>query len=99
MRVAALYDIHVNAPALDAVLLELERVGVDRIVVGGDVVPGPMPVETLERLRALGDRVEFVRGNGDRWVVHAFDAASCSTSTGSGRRCSATARRVTTRNC
>jgi hypothetical protein len=37
-------------------------------------VPGPLPVETLERLRALGDRAVFVRGNGDRWVVDAFDA-------------------------
>jgi Icc-related predicted phosphoesterase len=51
MRVAALYDIHANLPALDAVLVELERAGVDRIVVGGDVVPGPLPVETLARLR------------------------------------------------
>jgi predicted phosphodiesterase len=74
MRVAALYDIHANAPALDAVVLELERLGVARIVIGGDVVPGPMPAETLERLRALGDRAEFVRGNGDRWVVEAFDS-------------------------
>jgi predicted phosphodiesterase len=82
MRVAALYDIHANAPALDAVLLELERVGADRIVVGGDVVPGPMPGETLERLRALGDRVEFVRGNGDRWVVDAFDAGGSVTEQG-----------------
>jgi predicted phosphodiesterase len=75
MRVAALYDIHANVPALDAVLVEVERVGVDKIVVGGDVVPGPLPVETLQRLRALGDRAVFVRGNGDRWVVEAFDAA------------------------
>src|SRR5215218_10572189 len=74
MRVAALYDIHANAPALDAVLAEVDRAGVDRIVIGGDVVPGPLPVETLERLRALGDRAVFVRGNGDRWVVDAFDA-------------------------
>jgi predicted phosphodiesterase len=74
MRVAALYDIHANLPALDAVLSEVERAGVDRIVVGGDVVPGPLPVETVERLRALGDRAVFVRGNGDRWVVDAFDA-------------------------
>jgi hypothetical protein len=51
MRVAALYDIHANLPALDAVLGEVERAGVDRIVVGGDVVPGPLPVETIERLR------------------------------------------------
>lgn len=74
MRVAALYDIHANAPALEAVLVEVERAGVDRIVIGGDVVPGPLPAETIERLRALGDRAVFVRGNGDRWVVDAFDA-------------------------
>jgi predicted phosphodiesterase len=73
MRVAALYDIHANVPALDAVLAEIERAGVDRIVFGGDVVPGPLPVETIERLRDLGDRAVFVRGNGDRWVVDAFD--------------------------
>jgi predicted phosphodiesterase len=74
MRVAALYDIHGNRPALDAVLADVERARVDRIVIGGDVVPGPLPVETLERLRALGDRAVLLRGNGDRWVVEAFDA-------------------------
>jgi predicted phosphodiesterase len=75
MRVAAVYDIHANVPALDAVLAEVERAGVDTIVVGGDVVPGPMPLETIERLRAFGDRALFVRGNGDRWVVEAFDGS------------------------
>jgi predicted phosphodiesterase len=74
VRVAALYDIHGNRPALDAVLADVEREGVDRIVIGGDIVPGPLPVETLERLRALGDRAVLLRGNGDRWVVEAFDA-------------------------
>jgi hypothetical protein len=57
------------------VLAEVGRAGVDTIVVGGDVVPGPMLVETIERLRAIGDRALFVRGNGDRWVVEAFDAS------------------------
>jgi predicted phosphodiesterase len=74
MRVAALYDIHGNLPALDAVLGEVERAGVDRILIGGDIVPGPLPSETIERLRALGDRAVFVRGNGDRAVANAFDA-------------------------
>ena len=37
------------------------------IVVGGDVVAGgEQPSETLERLRALGDRVVWLRGNADR---------------------------------
>ena len=36
-------------------------------MVGGDVVAvGEQPAETLERLRALGDRVVWVRGNTDR---------------------------------
>jgi predicted phosphodiesterase len=74
LRVAALSGFHANVPALEAALAQVERVSVDRIVIGGDVVPGPLPVETIERLRALGDRAVFVRGNGDRWVVDAFDA-------------------------
>lgn len=64
MRVAALYDIHGNQPALEAVLAELDAIGVDAIVVGGDVASGPMPVATLDALRARGAR--FVRGNADR---------------------------------
>ena len=37
-RVAAIYDIHANLPALEAVLADLESVDTDLIVVGGDVV-------------------------------------------------------------
>src|SRR5262249_306656 len=66
MRVAALYDIHGNLPALDAVLAEVDTEGFDAIVVGGDACWGPWPAETLERLRWLGDRGRFVRGNTDR---------------------------------
>jgi len=66
--VAALYDIHGNLPALDAVLDDVRRIGVDRIVVGGDVVPGPMPRETIDRLMGLDIPVEFIHGNGDRVV-------------------------------
>jgi predicted phosphodiesterase len=63
MRIAALYDIHGNLPALEAVLDDVRRAGADRIVVGGDVVPGPMPRETLERLLALDIPVQFIHGN------------------------------------
>jgi predicted phosphodiesterase len=74
MRIATLCDIHGNLPALDAVLTEVELLDVDAIVVGGDAVPGPFMAETIDRLRALGDRARFVMGNGDREVVEAFDA-------------------------
>jgi predicted phosphodiesterase len=69
MKVAGLYDIHGNLPALDAVLDDVRRAGVDRIVVGGDVVPGPMPRETLRRLLDVNLPVQFVHGNGDLAVL------------------------------
>ncbi len=73
MKVAALYDIHGNLPALNALLNELADVKPDLIVIGGDIVSGPMPVETLERLFQLETQVRFIRGNCDREVVMAFD--------------------------
>jgi predicted phosphodiesterase len=74
MRVAALYDIHGNLPALRAVLGDVAGEGVDTIVFGGDVVPGPLPRETIEQLMALGHRARLVRGNGDREVIEAYDS-------------------------
>jgi putative phosphoesterase len=63
--IATLYDIHGNLAALEAVLAEIPDEAT--IVVGGDVVAGgPQPAETLERLRGLGDRVRWLRGNADR---------------------------------
>jgi putative phosphoesterase len=66
MRVAALYDIHGNLPALEAVLQDVREANVDRIVVGGDVLPGPMPRECLDALFTLDLPTTFIRGNGDR---------------------------------
>ena len=66
MRVAALYDVHGNLPALEAVLAEVEREAPDVVLVGGDVSAGPFPVDCLELLRALGDRAVWIRGNADR---------------------------------
>jgi Icc-related predicted phosphoesterase len=69
MRVAAIYDIHANLPALEAVLEDIRQVEVDQVVVGGDVVPGPMPRETITCLRSLDIPVQFIHGNGDREVL------------------------------
>jgi predicted phosphodiesterase len=74
MRVAALYDIHGNLPALDAVLADVIRAHVDLIVVGGDVASGPLPAQTIDRLRGLGTPARYVRGNSDREAVAAWDA-------------------------
>src|SRR5437763_10127441 len=63
--VAALYDIHGNLAALDAVLAEVPDDAT--IVIGGDICAGgEQPSEVLTRLRGLGDRVVWVRGNADR---------------------------------
>ncbi|MGD2067396.1 MAG: metallophosphoesterase family protein [Gemmatimonadota bacterium] len=69
MRIAALYDIHGNLPALEAVLEEISDAGVDEIVVGGDVVPGPMPLECLSILSSLPVPTRFIRGNGENDVL------------------------------
>jgi putative phosphoesterase len=68
-RAAALYDIHGNLPALEAVLDEVAAEEPDVVVIGGDVVVGPMPRETLRALATLGDKALFIRGNTDRAVL------------------------------
>src|SRR5687768_405917 len=65
MRLAALSDIHGNLPALEAVLADIGRRGVDRIVNLGDIVSGPLwPRETAARLMPLA--LPTVRGNHER---------------------------------
>lgn len=58
---------HGNAPALAAVLAELEREQPDLIVSGGDLTWGPLPEETFALASSLDAR--FVRGNADRAVL------------------------------
>ncbi|SEF34887.1 phosphoesterase, MJ0936 family [Amycolatopsis pretoriensis] len=66
MTVAVLADIHGVLPALEAVLAEPDVVAAEKIVLLGDMLAGPLPVETLDRLSALGSRAVWVRGNADR---------------------------------
>ena len=68
MRVAALADVHGNAPALAAVLEEVERERPDLVVFCGDLTWGSLPRETLALVRALEIPARFVRGNADRAV-------------------------------
>lgn len=68
-RLAAIYDIHGNLPALEAVLEEIHAARVDHVVVGGDVLPGPMPSETLARLADMNIPASFIMGNGEREVL------------------------------
>jgi putative phosphoesterase len=67
VRVAAISDIHGNLSALEAVLAELEEEQIDRVVVVGDTISGPWPVEVFDIVAALG--ADVVRGNADREVI------------------------------
>jgi predicted phosphodiesterase len=73
VTVAALYDVHGNLPALEAVLADPAFARADAVVVGGDVATGPMPAEVLDRLASLELPMRWVRGNADREAVAAFD--------------------------
>ena len=74
--VAVLSDVHGVLPVLEAVLAEPEVRGADLIVVTGDHAAGPMPVETLDALAALGERGVLVRGNADRELTEIAAGAS-----------------------
>ena len=74
MKILALYDIHANVDALDAVLADPRAARPDVVVVGGDTVPGAFARETLARLDALSVPVHWVRGNGEREVAEAIGA-------------------------
>jgi predicted phosphodiesterase len=67
-RVAVLADIHGNGPALEAVVADLARAGVDEVLVGGDLVGrGPEGTRVVERIAALGWR--SVRGNHEDYLL------------------------------
>jgi predicted phosphodiesterase len=67
MKIAAISDIHGNLFALDAVLADIERRGVDHIVNLGDILSGPLlPGETADRLMSLN--LPTIRGNHERQV-------------------------------
>lgn len=79
VRVAALFDVHGNLPALQAVLAEPDVGAADLVLCGGDTIAGPFPAECLDLLAGLGDRLVEIHGNGERMVVarEGEDAAWC----------------------
>ena len=55
MSLAVVSDIHGNFIALDAVVADLERRGVERVLQGGDLALGGwQPAEVVDRVRELG---------------------------------------------
>jgi putative phosphoesterase len=68
VRIALISDLHANLIALDAVLKDAEKRGVDRVVCLGDVATlGPRPSEILARLKSLG--CSCILGNHDEFLL------------------------------
>lgn len=69
MRVAAIADVHGNAPALEAVLAEIAGEQPDLLVSCGDLTWGPLPRESALLLEPWRDRLVLVRGNSERELL------------------------------
>lgn len=79
MRLAIISDIHGNAYALDLVLADLRRDGLDQVVCLGDAIQGgPQPAQAVQRLRELACPV--VMGNADAWLITGVETGSEPTS-------------------
>ncbi len=94
MKVLALYDVHGNSDALDAVLADSRAAHPDVVVVGGDAVPGAFAVQTLARLDSLGVPVRWIRGNGEREVAEATNGAPVADGDLPGRTAAITATEI-----
>jgi putative phosphoesterase len=69
MRLALVSDVHGNLAALEAVVVDIRRRGVDHVVHGGDLaLMGPRPAEVVDRIRELG--WPGVVGNTDELLWH-----------------------------
>lgn len=94
VKVLALYDIHGNSDALDAVLADSRAAHPDLVVIGGDAVPGAFAVQTLARLDSLGVPVRWIRGNGEREVAEAANGGAVADEDIPGRTAAITASEI-----
>lgn len=74
MKIAALYDIHGNYPALKEVLKQVKKLSPDLVVLGGDLIAGLMPLETLSLLKRVSTTFKTVgiMGNNDQDIVDIY---------------------------
>lgn len=76
MRIALVADIHGNLPALEAVLADIEALGVDLVYHLGDLVGyGPWPDAVVGAIAARG--IAGVAGNYDSTVAHRYKHCGC----------------------
>ena len=70
MKIGIISDIHGNIKALDAVLNELEKENIDKIICLGDMIGGaPMSEQVVQKIMGLGDNIILVRGNRENYII------------------------------
>ena len=68
MKIGVISDIHGNIVALEKVLNEFEKIGVEKIICCGDVIGiGPCPEEAVQKLIQYKDKIIGVRGNHEQY--------------------------------
>ena len=73
MKYGVITDVHGNILALNAVLEELEKRKVDRIICCGDIVGiGPRSEEAVQKLKQIRDKLIAVRGNHEQYILKAI---------------------------
>ncbi|WP_099304227.1 metallophosphoesterase family protein [Bacillus sp. Marseille-P3800] len=72
MKIAAIYDIHGNYRALEAVLKDIKNEKVDKVIVGGDLAWGPQPKKVIDKLFSYKDEFTFIMGNSDREIFEQY---------------------------
>ncbi|MDI6711507.1 MAG: metallophosphoesterase family protein [Bacillota bacterium] len=76
MRIAVIADVHGNLYALQAVLADVRRRGVERVFCAGDLVGyGPQPGEAIALLKE--ERIPTVMGNYDDAIGHGRLICGC----------------------
>jgi putative phosphoesterase len=67
-KIALISDVHANLPAFEAVLAQLKKEGISRIINAGDIVDyNPFPNEVIELFQKYS--IESIRGNHDCAVI------------------------------
>ena len=70
MKIAIISDIHGNVQALDAVLSELKKENIDKILCLGDCIGGnSRSEEVVQRLISLGNKLLVVKGNREKYII------------------------------
>lgn len=68
MKIAVLSDIHGNLTALNAVLKDINKLGINKFIIAGDhIIDCPNPNEVLEKIKTLDAYV--IKGNREEYLL------------------------------